>query len=84
VRAGAVRSETIVTVVVGVPVQFVEDGLQVWEVVINEESARPVLAQVGVRGDVGIVHLDIALLLHGVNHQGKNVVYSYLVDVVFL
>ena len=63
---------------------LIEDMVNVGEVVINKQTARPVLAQVRVRSDVGIVNFDIGLLLHGVDHQGKNIVDSDLVDVIVL
>jgi len=74
----------IVTIVVGVCVQLIENMVSVGKVVINKQTARPVLAQVRVRSDVGVVDFDIGLFLHGVDHQGKNIVDSDLVDVIVL
>jgi len=52
--------------------------------VVDEETARLGLAQVGVGGDVGVVHLDVGLLLHAVNHHQEEVVNGDLVNVVLL
>jgi len=80
----AIQVVGVWSIVVRMGIQFVKDVLSIWQVVVNEKTSGPVLAQIRVRSYVGVVDFNVRLFLHRINHQGEDVVNGDLVNMVIL